>query len=136
MTSAPVFADTSFYLAALRADDPHHARALAELKINRTIITTEFILLELGNAFSRAIDLSDFLGLVEGLRTTPRVTLIPLDSGLLNRGLQRMAERQDKDWSLTDCISFLVMEDYGIEQALTADGHFEQAGFRALLRSH
>jgi hypothetical protein len=45
-----------------------------------------------------------------------------------------MRERSDKDWSLTDCISFAVMEDEGIHEALTGDQHFEQAGFRALLK--
>ena len=43
-------------------------------------------------------------------------------------------ERSDKSWSLTDCISFVVMGEHGITDALTGDRHFEQAGFRALLR--
>jgi hypothetical protein len=59
-----VFADTSFYLGLLRADDPAHERALAESRINRTIVTTEFVLLELGNACARAEDHADFLALV------------------------------------------------------------------------
>jgi uncharacterized protein len=53
---------------------------------------------------------------------------------LLNRGLVRMSTRPDKDWSLTDCISFVVMEDEGIKEVLMADRHFEQAGFIALLK--
>jgi len=128
------FADTFFYLALLRADDPAHARALASATAKQPIVTTEFVLLELGNACARSTDHADFLALVKGMRASPRVRIIALDSRLLNRGLERMATRQDKDWSLTDCISFVVMEDEGIKEALTADRHFEQAGFTALLR--
>ena len=129
-----VFADTFFYLALLRKNDPVHARALEFAKRNQPIVTTEFILLELGNACARAEDHADFLALVEGMRASSRVRIMPLDTGLLNRGLKRMAARADKDWSLTDCISFIVMRDLHLREALTDDKHFEQAGFVALLR--
>ena len=129
-----VFADTFFYLALLDDTEPDHERALAESKISRLIVTTEFILLELGNACARAEDHADFLALVAGMRASPRVKIIPLASELFNRGLARMRERSDKDWSLTDCISFVVMKDEGIHEALTGDQHFEQAGFKALLK--
>jgi uncharacterized protein len=129
-----VFADTFFYLALLREDDPAHERALAFVTHNQVILTTEFILLELGNACARASDHGDFLALVSGMRASLRVRIIRLDSALLDRGFQRMAARPDKDWSLTDCISFVVMEDEGIKDALTADQHFEQAGFVPLLK--
>lgn len=68
------------------------------------------------------------------MRASPRVKILPLTSGLLNRGLDLMRQRTDKDWSLTDCISFVVMEDEGLREALTGDQHFEQAGFKALLK--
>jgi uncharacterized protein len=129
-----VFADTSFYLALLRQDDPAHERALAAVRINRPIITSEFIVLELGNACARATDHYDFLALIEGIRASARVSIIPLDSKLLNRGLQLMKSRADKDWSLTDCVSFSIMQESGLHEALTCDQHFEQAGFVALLK--
>jgi predicted nucleic acid-binding protein len=129
-----VFADTFFYLALLDDTEPGHRRALAESKISRLIVTTEFVLLELGNACARAEDHADFLALVAGMRASPRVKIIPLASELFNRGLARMRERSDKNWSLTDCISFVVMEAEGIREALTGDQHFEQAGFKALLK--
>jgi len=128
-----VFADTSFYLALLREDDRAHARAMASVTLKQTIVTTEFIILELGNACARGEDHADCLALVAGMRASSRVRIIHLDTRLLNRGLERMAARSDKDWSLTDCISFLVMEEEGIKEALTTDRHFEQAGFTALL---
>jgi hypothetical protein len=129
-----VFAGTFFYLALLDGGEPSHQRALAESIVPRQIVTTEFILLELGNACARAEDHADFLALVAGMRASPRVKIVPLASELFNRGLTRMRERSDKDWSLTDCISFVVMEDEGIHEALTGDQHFEQAGFKALLK--
>lgn len=128
-----VFADTSFYLALLDEREPLHDRAVAESKANRPLITTEFIILELGNACGRAEDHEDFLAMVAGMRASPRTRVIPLDSRLLQRGLDLLARRTDKNWSLTDCISFVVMEDEGIQEALTTDRHFEQAGFKAQL---
>ena len=101
--SAPVFADTFFYLALLRTDDPAHARALAAARRFDRIVTTEFILLELGNACARTEDRADFLALVAGMRASARTTVVALDSGLLERGLQKFAARSDKNWSLTDC---------------------------------
>ena len=128
-----VFADTYFYQALLDALDPAHADALAHSKAKQTIVTTEFILLELGNACAHAEDHADFLALLAGIRASPRTRTIPLDSRLLQRGLDLFADRPDKNWSLTDCVSFVVMADEGLTEALTGDGHFEQAGFKALL---
>ena len=129
-----VFADTSFFLALLRADDAAHRQAQAELAVNRSILTTAFIILELGNACARAEDHGDFLALLAGIRASPRTTIIGLEAQLMDLGLQLMDARRDKDWSLTDCISFVVMERDGLTEALTTDKHFEQAGFRALLK--
>jgi predicted nucleic acid-binding protein len=129
-----VFADTSFFLALLRDDDSIHVRAMEFAMLDRAIVTTEFILLELGNACARASDHTDFLELVAGMGASPRFRIIPLDSKWFDRGLERMAGRPDKNWSLTDCVSFVVMESEGLSQALTADNHFEQAGFTALLK--
>lgn len=128
------FADTFFFLALLNQEDLSHDRAKAESRIPRNVITTEFIILELGNACAKGEDHADFLRLVDGLRGSPRVKIVPADSQLLNRGLELMRQRPDKNWSLTDCTSFIVMGDTGLRQALTGDQHFEQAGFQALLK--
>jgi predicted nucleic acid-binding protein len=128
-----VFADTFFYQALLDERDPAHAAALAQSRVKRSIVTTEFVLLELGNACARAEDHADFLALLAGIRASARTRIIPLDSSLLQRGLDLFANRPDKNWSLTDCVSFVVMQDEGVTEALTGDGHFEQAGFKALL---
>ena len=130
-----VFADTAFYVAALSARDVNHARAEA---IGRTfcerVVTTEYILLEVATFFCESAHRAVFLGLLQALQKDPEVTIVPTSADLWQRGVALFAARPDKDWSLTDCISFVVMQDRGITDALAADHHFEQAGFVALLK--
>lgn len=76
----------------------------------------------------------EFISALEDLRQDPAVTIVPPDSRLFDEGIQLFASRADKAWSLTDCISFVVMKKEGITEALTGDRHFEQAGFVALLK--
>lgn len=128
-----VFADTFFYLALLDERDPAHTEALALSRTTWAIVTTEFILLELGNACARVEDHADFLALLAGIRASPRTRIVAMNSRLLQRGLDLFAARPDKHWSLTDCISFVVMQDEQLIEALTGDRHFEQAGFKPLL---
>jgi predicted nucleic acid-binding protein len=68
------------------------------------------------------------------IHNDPHTQLIPATSDLFARGLDLFAKRPDKHWSLTDCTSFVVMTDQKLTDALTADEHFEQAGFRTLLK--
>jgi hypothetical protein len=72
--------------------------------------------------------------LVARLQGDSRVTLIPPEDHLFSHGIELYDERGDKAWSRTDCISFVVMHDLDLRDALTADHHFEQAGFVALLK--
>ena len=76
--------------------------------------------------------MADFLARVE---SDPEVRIATDSDGLYPRGLALYAARPDKEWSLTDCISFVVMADEGLSEALTGDHHFKQAGFTALLMS-
>lgn len=121
------------HLALLDERDAAHEQAINYSRNTQSIITTEFILLELGNACAHPDDHADFLALMEGIRSSPRTQIVPLDSRLLQHGFDLFAERPDKSWSITDCTSFVVMGDEGLTEALTADHHFEQAGFKALL---
>ena len=110
------------------------ARAMASLMLNQPIVTTEFVLLEMGNACARAADHADFLALVAGMRASPRFRNPPAPVELIEPRPGADGHPSGQRSSLTDCISFVVMEDKGITEALTADRHFEQAGFTALLK--
>jgi predicted nucleic acid-binding protein len=98
------------------------------------VVTTEYVLLEVATFFCQTAHRSVFLGLLQTLQNDPATTIVPSSSDLWQRGVDLFAARLDKDWSLTDCISFVVMQEHGITDALTADHHFEQAGFVALLK--
>jgi predicted nucleic acid-binding protein len=75
-----------------------------------------------------------FVEFHHAMRSDPSVKIIPSDSGLFAAGLKLYEARPDKEGSLADCISFVVMQREGLTDALTGDQHFTQAGFRALLR--
>jgi uncharacterized protein len=131
----PTFADTSFYIAAVNPKDALHVAAVkAADDFRGPILTTEYVLVEVGNWLARSGDRPVFLALMREIQADRHTTVIPGDSQLIERGLELYTRRPDKEWSLTDCISFVVMREYGLVDALTADHHFEQAGFRVLLR--
>lgn len=131
---SPVFADTSFYQALLSKRDEWHP-IVAELlnNIQDTIVTTEYVLPELAALMSRGAARSLFVEFVRRPRSDASTEVIPTSTKLFNGGLSLFAARPDKEWSLIDCISSVVMQDQGISCALTYDRHFEQAGFRLLV---
>jgi predicted nucleic acid-binding protein len=135
---AEVFLDTAYAIALSSPTDLFHQRAVQladELKSAGTrLVTTRAILLEIGNALSRQRYRHAAVMLLDSLETDPRVEIIPLSEQLYTRASQLYRERPDKEWALTDCVSFVVMEDRGINEALTTDEHFQQAGFQALMR--
>ena len=100
----------------------------------RPIVTTAWVLTEVADAMSSPANRPAFLRLLETLKSSQDVKIIPTTVELFDRGVQLYAERADKEWWLTDCISFVVMADGGLADALTGDHHFEQAGFKALLK--
>lgn len=130
-----VFADTFYFFALLSDQDEGHARALFWTESFRgRLVTSEWVLLELadGLAASRQRDL--FVPLRRSLLADPNYQIIGLDPSLHVQGAELYAARPDKQWSLTDCISFVIMEQEGVSEALTGDQHFEQAGFTAILK--
>jgi predicted nucleic acid-binding protein len=90
--------------------------------------------LEIGNALSKPRYRQAAVQLLAALEADPNIDIVPLSEGFYTRAFQLYRERLDKEWGLTDCVSFLVMQDRGLIEALTTDEHFQQAGFRALLR--
>jgi uncharacterized protein len=130
-----LFADTYFYLATLNSDDAGHTRAVEWSKAHRgRLVTTAWVLTEVADAICRPPDRAQFTLLLELLRSDLRTEIVPADQALFDRGADLYARRTDKAWSLTDCISSVVMTERGLTEALTGDHHFEQAGFRALVR--
>lgn len=133
MTSC--FGDTSYFLALLIPADVSHMSARRWAEQNRVPITTsEYVVVEVGNYLSPGPTRVLFSGFLRALRSDGRITIVPASSDLLDRGTELYRSRSDKRWSLTDSISFVIMQDQGIREALTADHHFEQAGFIALLK--
>jgi predicted nucleic acid-binding protein len=129
------FADTFYYLALLNRDDRRHEQAVRFSRgLPARSVTTEWVITEVADAFAGLSQRSNFLALLRQLRTNPHVTIVPASHSLFERGLTLYARRLDKDWSLTDCISFVVMKERGISEALTGDHPFEQAGFKILLK--
>ncbi|MGH7139728.1 MAG: type II toxin-antitoxin system VapC family toxin [Pirellulales bacterium] len=129
-----VFADTSFFVAFLHEDDADHDAA-KRLMANHEgeIVTTEWVVVELGNFLSRRAKRTYLQPFVADLVDDPRFEIRESDRNDFHSGLQLYHERRDKHWSMTDCISFNLMEREGMTDALTSDHHFEQAGFRILL---
>jgi uncharacterized protein len=131
----PCFADTFYFIALLNPQDQSHQRALSFANNSRRpIVTTTWVLLELGNYLAATAKRHLFADLVRYLRTQPLADVIPASDQLFDRGLALYETRPDKQWSLTDCISFIIMHDQNLTEALTGDHHFEQAGFVALLK--
>jgi uncharacterized protein len=130
----PVFADTSYYYALLSSRDIAHRESLhVSNSLRRSIMTTEFVLLELANAFSCSAQRRVIGQLIDQFRCNPRITIIPASSELFMQGISLYSQRQDKEWSLTDCISFIVMQEYNLTEVLTTDHHFTQAGLISLM---
>lgn len=129
-----VFADTSFYIALVRPDDENHDHSLAfDRNFGGQYVTSEFVLIELGNWLADPRNRGVFLEICRVLRSDPRTTILPATSDWVARGTEFYGQRLDKHWSFIDCISFAMMRERGLTDALTTDHHFAQAGFHALL---
>jgi predicted nucleic acid-binding protein len=129
------FADTFYYIALLSRSDRRHNQALALTDgYEGRMVTTTAVLTELGDGFADTDGRDLFVNLVADLTNDPDVEVVAVDFPRFQQGMELFADRPDKDWSLTDCISFVVMQERGITEALTGDHHFEQAGFTALLK--
>jgi uncharacterized protein len=129
-----VFADTSFYIALLNQRDEHHqqARQFAD-EYPGDFVTSAWIVTELADYLCNTANRNLFLSIYGDLRADARVTIVPFSTDLFDRGIELYAARPDKDWSLTDCVSFLIMRQLQLHEAAAADHHFVQAGFAALL---
>ena len=129
------FVDTHYLLALVKSKDKAHFTALRHSQGRANgLVTTTWILVEFADALSTVTTRSSAARFIRGFQAEPFVDVVPPTRQQFEGALDRYEQRLDKDWSITDCLSFLLMEERGIIEALTADHHFEQAGFRALLR--
>jgi predicted nucleic acid-binding protein len=131
-----VFADSFYYFALVNPSDPAHVRAtlFTQSYTGRTA-TTGWVLTELADGWARPVARrAVFIQMLADLRASPDIWIVPTTDQLLQEGIDLYSRRPDKEWSLTDCISFVLMMREGITEALTGDHHFEQAGFTALLK--
>lgn len=135
---SPLFVDTSFVLALAIRRDAANRSALSWMAriadLGLRVVTTDAVCLEIGNGLSRLGTRSFAVNFLQRIHSDPTVRIVPLSESLYGRAFEVFRSRPDKEWGLTDCVSFVVMQDLGITDALTADRHFEQAGFTALLR--
>jgi predicted nucleic acid-binding protein len=133
-----VFLDTAFALALANPKDLLHERAIHladQLEAARTqLVTTRAVLLEIGNSLAKVRYRAAGIQLLTSLEVDPNVEIVSLTDDLYDRAFQLYEQRPDKEWGLTDCVSFVVMQDRSLTVALTPDKHFQQAGYRALLR--
>jgi predicted nucleic acid-binding protein len=132
---AVLFADTFYFIALLDASDASHSRAVAwSRQAGVSFLTTEYVLLELGDAFHMPGLREEFVVFQDAVRADSKFRVLSASPQFYVAGLNLFRRRRDKDWQLTDCISFALMKDRGLREALTGDKHFEQAGFSALLK--
>lgn len=132
-----IFLDTAFVVSRVNTRDQWHAAAVQwEQRLateRRQLLTTEYVLIEIADTLAAVKFRQQATQIIEALQQSPLVTIVPVSSWLFEEGLARYRQRADKDWGLTDCLSFVVMEEQALTEALTLDHHFQQAGFRALL---
>lgn len=136
--ASPLFLDTGYVIALSSPRDRYHEAALHwEQRIraeSMPVVTTRAVQLEIGATFSRVAYRSAGAAILQAFERDAGITVVPLDDDVYGHALALYTSRPDKDWSLTDCVSFVVMRDRAITK-LTTDAHFSQAGFEVLLQA-
>lgn len=129
--------DTSGLFCFLHRNEPHHIKAVQFLnntssrRITHNYVLAELVALGLIRGFSR----EQLLLYVFDLLEEPNIEIIWIDSFLNREAMELLLARKDKTYSLCDSVSFVLMQRYGITEALTTDRHFEQEGFIRLLKT-
>lgn len=126
--------DTFYIVALVNEKDEYHEKAneLVEIYDKQPLVVTDAVLLEIGNSLSRRYKL-EAVKIFEEFFVSPEVEIVRLDETLFNQAFELYRNYTDKSWGLVDCVSFVVMRERGITDALTSDQHFVQAGFNALM---
>jgi predicted nucleic acid-binding protein len=132
----PVFADTYFWLALINPRDQAHQEAVALSQLlTQPLVTTAWVLTYVGDTMCVPVNRPAFVKLLESIANDSQTEVVAAEQNWFDLGVELYTARPDKKWSLTDCISFVVMRDMGLTEALTADSDFTQGGFRILMKS-
>ncbi|HEV7669508.1 MAG TPA: PIN domain-containing protein [Thermoanaerobaculia bacterium] len=133
MKPTRLFVDTSFVIALINKRDRNHEQAtrLAAEYGSRRLLTTDAILLEIGNALARSFK-PQAVEVIEHFLTSADVEVVRLDAETFESAFDLYRSHRDKSWGLIDCHSFVVMRQAKVENALDFDVHFGQAGFRSV----
>jgi len=128
-----IFIDTGFVIALVNQRDQYHPQALelADKYEGYPSLVTDAVLLEIGNALSRGYK-REAIEIIEQFLTSEEVKVVYLTPELFDEAFGLYKEYQDKEWSLVDCISLVVMRGRGVKQVLAFDHHFVQMGFEVL----
>ncbi len=130
-----VFANTYYFLALLNPSDAAHGSAVeAAQELKAPLVTTAWVMTELADAMADPSNRGACVAFIDELRRRPKFVILPPSQELFESALRLYRDRPDKEWFLTDCISFMVMQERNMTDALTGDHHFEQAGFAATLK--
>jgi predicted nucleic acid-binding protein len=140
MSSSPsglTFVDASGWIALVNRNDGLHEQAVRlfqqRLDEGRGFVTSSVVLLEVGNWLS-PVPLRPLASrLLERIEHSQRIEVVEVASELYRKGWQLYGQRADKGWGAINCISFVIMQERNLREALTGDRHFQQAGFSALL---
>ena len=131
------FLDASGLIAMISDRDARHSEAKAVwrrlVRGGEPLLTTTFVLLECGNGMSRRRYRTQAVRLRQLLITSPQIDVVRPSVVQEAEAWERFGRRRDKEWGITDCVSFVVMEERGCREAFTGDHHFRQAGFTPLL---
>lgn len=138
---ADLFVDTAGWGQIVDPSQEWHIQAATIYRTarqqRRGMITTNYILTELVALLTSPLRIPrpHVVAFINGLKTSPYIEIVHVSPALDAQAWQLLTQRPDKTWSLVDCSSFVIMQERRINEALTTDHHFEQAGFVRLLKS-
>lgn len=132
------FLDTAFAVALISPNDAFHEKALELANMieatKSSLVTTRAVVIEVGNALSKQSLRKSAVTLIDSMEADETVIIVSVSDDIYNEAFKLFRSRLDKEWGLTDCISFVVMKQRKVTNALTTDQHFQQAGFVALMK--
>ena len=129
-----LFADTYYFVALLNRNDQYHQRAIEFDRGHRGLLKTEWVLTEVADLLAKERTRRYVMPLIRDLRESADCEIVAFSGDIFEEAQSFYDQHRDKEWTLTDCTSFVIMGERGITEALTGDRHFEKAGFIALLK--